>query len=70
LQVIAMTLDEVSSKTIEASNFVYLSAAKTTQKAVEEYSYETEGERNKVSVLVLQDFTFKANETIYHFCAV
>lgn len=67
LQVISMTLDEVSSKTIEASDFVYLSAAKTTQKAVEEYSYETEEERNKINVVVLEDFTFKANETIYIF---
>ncbi|MES2770700.1 MAG: response regulator [Pseudomonadota bacterium] len=67
LQVIAMTLDEVSAKPIDASNFSYLSAAKTTQQAVDEYSYESENERQKIKVVVFNDFTFKGNETSYLF---
>jgi CheY-like chemotaxis protein len=67
LQVIAMTLDEVSAKPIDPAQFRYLSAAKTTLKAVEEYGYETEGERHKVQLHVLEDFYFKGNETLYIF---
>ena len=67
LQVIAMTLDEVSAKPIDPAQFRYLSAAKTTLKAVEEYGYETEGERHKVQLHVREDFYFKGNETLYIF---
>lgn len=67
LQVISMTLKEVSGKPIDPQTFEYLEAGKLTQKAVEEYSFETDGERNKVSVQVHSDFTFKVNETVYIF---
>lgn len=67
LQVISMTLNEVSGKPIDPQTFEYLEAGKLTQKAVDEYSFETDGERNKVSVQVHSDFTFKVNETVYIF---
>jgi two-component system, CAI-1 autoinducer sensor kinase/phosphatase CqsS len=67
LQVIAMTLDEVSEKPVDTSGFSYLSAAAATHKAVQEYSYQTDDERAKVSVQVVQDFSFHGDETAYLF---
>ncbi len=67
LQIIQMTLDEVSGKPIDPARFEYLEVAKVTQKAVDEYSFDTQGERAKVSLQVTRDFTFKANETVYIF---
>ncbi|HZY16122.1 MAG TPA: hybrid sensor histidine kinase/response regulator, partial [Ramlibacter sp.] len=67
LQVISMTLDEVSARPIDASTFRYLSAAEVVQQAVEEYSYDTDEARDKVTVSVAQDFTFKGDETAYLF---
>jgi two-component system, CAI-1 autoinducer sensor kinase/phosphatase CqsS len=67
LQVIAMTLDEVSEKPVDTSEFSYLSAARATCKAVQEYSYQSDAERAKVSVQVVQDFCFHGDETAYLF---
>lgn len=67
LQAISMILDEVKSNSIDTSNFVYLQAGKTTQKAVDEYSYETEEERDKIRIRIVRDFTFKGEETLYLF---
>lgn len=67
LQVISMTLDEVSARPIDASTFRYLSAAEVVQQAVEEYSYDSDTARDKVSVEVRDDFTFRGDETAYLF---
>ncbi|MDB5954448.1 hybrid sensor histidine kinase/response regulator [Ramlibacter sp.] len=67
LQVISMTLDEVSARPIDASTFRYLSAAEVVQQAVEEYSYDPEEARDCVSVQVKEDFTFRGDETAYLF---
>lgn len=67
LQVISMTLDEVSARPIDASAFRYLSAAEVVQQAVEEYSYDSDTARDKVTVSVTDDFTFKGDETAYLF---
>lgn len=67
LQIIAMTLDEVSGKQIDQASFEYLQVSKATQKALEEYSFDTPGERAKVGLQVNNDFTIKANETAYVF---
>jgi len=67
LQVISMTLSEVSSQAIDRSHFDYVSTAIATQKAVDEYGYETQEERKKVRVQILQDFIFKGDETLYIF---
>ncbi|MCC2673996.1 MAG: putative histidine kinase, atypical unorthodox [Ramlibacter sp.] len=67
LQIISMTLDEVSARPIDSSTFRYLSAAEVVQQAVEEYSYESDAERDKVGVKVVEDFTFKGDETAYLF---
>lgn len=67
LQNIAMILDEVHAKPLDTASFTYCSAGKTTQKAIDEYSYETEEERRKVKLKIEKDFTFKGNETLYIF---
>ncbi|MCG2593476.1 response regulator [Ramlibacter sp. XY19] len=67
LQVISMTLDEVSARPLDASTFRYLSAAEVVQQAIEEYSYDSDTARCKVSVTVAADFTFKGDETAYLF---
>lgn len=67
LQVITMTLDGVSAKPMDAGSFRYLSAAEVVQQAVEEYSYDSDGARERVSVVVKEDFTFRGDETAYLF---
>jgi CheY-like chemotaxis protein len=67
LQVIAMTLDEVNSKPVDPASLRYLSAATTTRKAVDEFSYDLPPDRSRVSVEVLDDFTFRGDETRYVF---
>lgn len=67
LQVISMTLDEVSARPIDTAAFSYLSAADVVHKAVEDYGYEDPGERSRVSVHVVEDFTFRGDETAYLF---
>ena len=67
LQVIAMTLDEVSAKALDTSAFSYLSAAEATDKALQEYVFESEDDRNSVSVQIIEDFSFRADETAYLF---
>jgi CheY-like chemotaxis protein len=67
LQVISMTLDEVSARPIDTSAFRYLSAAEVVQQAVEEYGYESEESRDKVQVKIEKDFTFRGDETAYLF---
>jgi len=67
LQVISMTLDEVSARPIDASAFRFLSAAEVVQKAVDEYSYDDDDGRDRVSVEVQEDFTFRGDETAFLF---
>jgi CheY-like chemotaxis protein/signal transduction histidine kinase len=67
LQVISMTLDEVSQRPIDVSSFRYLSAAEVVQQAVEEYSYDNDEARDRVTVVVKDDFTFRGDETAYLF---
>jgi two-component system, CAI-1 autoinducer sensor kinase/phosphatase CqsS len=67
LQVISMTLDEVSARPLDPSTFRYLSAAGVVQQAVEEYSYDSDDARDRVSVEVIEDFTFRGDETAYLF---
>ncbi|HWP12976.1 MAG TPA: response regulator [Ramlibacter sp.] len=67
LQVIAMTLDEVSEKPMDTAAFRYVPAAEATYKAVREYCYQSDEERARVNVRVLQDFSFRGDETAYLF---
>ena len=67
LQVIAMTLDEVNAKPLDTAGFAHLSAAEATRKAVQEYSYEDDDARRSVQVDVVEDFSFRGDETAYLF---
>ena len=67
LQVIAMTLDEVTAKPVDTSSFKYLSAAQATHKAVQEYAFQSHEERASVSVQIAGDFIFRGDETAYLF---
>jgi signal transduction histidine kinase len=67
LQVIEMILDGVSAKPVDTSSFSYLCAAATTEKAVQEYAFASNAERNRVRVHVIEDFDFRADETAYLF---
>ncbi|HYF17046.1 MAG TPA: response regulator [Ramlibacter sp.] len=67
LQVISMTLDEVSARPLDTAGFSYLSAAEVVRKAVDEYSYDSEQARGSVGVHVVDDFHFRGDETAYLF---
>lgn len=67
LQVISMTLDGVSARPMDTSAFRYLSAAEVVHQAVEEYSYDSDEGRDRVVVVVKEDFTFRGDETAYLF---
>ncbi len=67
LQVISMTLDEVSARPMDVNAFVPLSAALVTQRAVEEYGYEMEEARARVRIQIVKDFSFRGDETAYVF---
>jgi two-component system, CAI-1 autoinducer sensor kinase/phosphatase CqsS len=67
LQVIAMTLDEVNAKAIDTNRFTFIRAADAVQKALAEYAYETEEEREIVSLTVVDDFVFRGDETLFIF---
>jgi two-component system CAI-1 autoinducer sensor kinase/phosphatase CqsS len=67
LQVIAMTLDEVSAKPLDIGSFSHLSAADASRKAVQEYGYANDEERQRVAVEVVEDFGFRGDETAYLF---
>jgi two-component system, CAI-1 autoinducer sensor kinase/phosphatase CqsS len=67
LQVIAMTLDEVGAKPVDANRFECLSAAEAVRKAVQEYGWENHAERERVGVEVVRDFNFRGDETAFLF---
>nr|WKF62000.1 CAI-1 autoinducer sensor kinase/phosphatase CqsS [Paraburkholderia busanensis] len=67
LRIIAMTLDEVSARPIDSDRFTYVSAAACTRKALDEYGFGDPKERARVRLVVLEDFTFKVDETVYLF---
>jgi len=67
VQVIEMILDEVKNKPIDTKGFTLLSAAGVTRKALDEYGYESDAERKKISFDCREDFLINADETMYVF---
>ncbi len=67
VQVIEMILDEVKNKKIEKEGLKYLSIRGVTRKALEEYGYDSDSERQKISCDCKDDFLIKADETMYVF---
>ena len=66
-QVIDMILGEIRESPIDAESFTYLSAARITRKAMEEYGYDSEAERKQVSLDARQTFIFNVSETLFIF---
>lgn len=66
-QVIAMTLNEVSARPLDRSQFRPLSAAAVTHRAVADYCFASARERERVRVVVRQDFVFQGDEIAYLF---
>jgi len=66
-QVIDMILGEIRENPIEADSFTYLSAARITRKALEEYGYDSEEERKRVTLDVRETFIFHISETLFIF---
>lgn len=73
-QVIDLILGSLKSNTTDRSKFDYISAAKATQKAVDEYSFverrvrDDHGNlRDRVTVRIVKDFGFYGDETPYVF---
>lgn len=67
VQVIDMVLDEIREKPIDPDSFTYLSAARITHKALEEYGYESGLERERVHLDAEDTFMFRINETLFIF---
>lgn len=61
-QVVGMTMDEMGNTPIDKAAFRHLSAAVVTRKAVDEFGYQSVGERARVSLSVREDFIFKGDE--------
>ncbi|MFS2032907.1 hybrid sensor histidine kinase/response regulator [Polaromonas sp. CT11-55] len=73
-QVIDLILGSLKSSAVDRSKFEYISAAKATQKAVDEYSFiernvrdDFGNLRDRVTVRVVKDFVFYGDETAYVF---
>jgi two-component system, CAI-1 autoinducer sensor kinase/phosphatase CqsS len=62
-----MALDEVRARPLRSDNFSYASAAAITRKALEEYGFANRKERSRVRLVLIEDFTFKVDETAYLF---
>ncbi|NTW63380.1 MAG: response regulator [Chlorobiaceae bacterium] len=67
IQVIEMILEEVRGDVPEKNGFTYLSASAITRKAVDEYGYESNEERQRVHFFEDDDFVFRGVETMYVF---
>ena len=66
-QIINMILDEVREKPIHESGFIYTSAALVTQRAIDEYGFESYAEREKIVYNDSRNFMFRISETMYVF---
>jgi len=67
LQVIDMTLTQVSGKTNKNNSLAIFSAQELTQQAVDSYGYGRKEERQWISMRIDGDFNFKVDQTAYQF---
>jgi CheY-like chemotaxis protein len=63
LQAVTVTLKQMNGKSVDAASLRLLSAARCIRKAVDEYAYVSPQERERVIVRVVDDFTFRGDET-------
>jgi two-component system CAI-1 autoinducer sensor kinase/phosphatase CqsS len=64
LQSITVTLQQLKTNAFDASGFTLLSAAACTERAVSEFGYESDTQRERVRLEEVADFTFKGDETV------
>ncbi|MBM3162666.1 MAG: hybrid sensor histidine kinase/response regulator [Chlorobi bacterium] len=67
VQIIDMLLNEVKNTSIDTSTFTYCSCVAVTRKALDEYGYESDTGREKLSFEHGEDFVIKVDETLYVF---
>ncbi len=67
IQVVDMVLDEIQEKPIGPDSFTYLSAGRITRKALDEYGYESERERERIHLDAKESFLIRVNETFFIF---
>ena len=66
-QIVDMILSETRNKIIDPDSFTYCSCFGITRKALDEYGYESDEDRQKLTLDCNEDFFIKANETLYVF---
>lgn len=67
VQIIDMLLNEVKNKSIDKTAFTYCSCVAVTRKALDEYGYESDRDRRKLTFEYDEDFFIKVDETLYVF---
>lgn len=64
LQSITVTLQQLKTQAFDTSGFTCLSAGACTERAVSEFGYESEVQRERVRLEEVADFMFKGDETV------
>lgn len=64
LQSVTVTLQQLNAKAFDTSGFTCLSAAACTERAVSEFGYESDAQRDRVRLEEVADFMFKGDETV------
>ncbi len=67
LAMIDMILNNIRDGNIDKSNFIDLSISDTVKKAIRQYSYKNEDEKDLISFDLEQDFIFKGDENMMIF---
>ncbi len=67
VQAIDLVLGEIRETPINPDSFTYLSASRITRKALDEYGYDSESERNRVHMDARKTFIFHIDETLFLF---
>ena len=67
IQVIDMVLGEIREKPITTDSYTYLSASRITRKALDEYGYDSDSERNRINFDTRESFIFHIDETLFLF---
>jgi CheY-like chemotaxis protein len=65
LQAIAITLQQINGKALNADDFVFLSAAQCVSRAMDSYVYESDQARERVYLQVDEDFHFRGDATAF-----
>ena len=67
VQAIDLVLGEIRENPINPKNFTYLSASQITRKALDEYGYDSDNERNRVRLDTRETFILHIDETLFLF---